>query len=206
MKKILCMLPVIFILSCNNQKDGSSSKKKDPGGGTTSGQSATPVNLPDHSAYFNQFLFKKENVSEDPDFPETQFRFLMIGLPRIFKDEDGNKRSVTLEIGLFKNATFKSLYRENKFINDTNFFPAGCKEIAGTWKVIGDKIELVSNGIIFFVGERFFKDEKHMILFHIKEKILSELPANVERVDLSLGYTNTEYPEESLFKCNFFPF
>ncbi len=220
MKVILLVLISSLVLSaCNG--GGSGKKNKNDDGDrdgmrcerqgrsevcTENSTNTPPVIIVDRvgEEYFNQFLFKEEDVSDDPDFPEVQYRFLMSGLHREFVSQEGEKRGLVLQIGLFEDKSFKALYKEIKFINDNgNFFPAGCKEISGNWFVENNKLVLVDNGIVVFSGEKFFSDDKHAVLFNQHMDYISVLPKAVKKVDLTLGYTNIGYPENMLFKCGF---
>jgi hypothetical protein len=217
MKTLISLLLIMNFTACNGKKGSSSSPKKDnncvtdSNGGVTCTYSdmndvdETVLDDTEGLEYFEQFLFSKEDISDDPDFPEFQYRYLMSGLHKDFLNDSGERKGAKLSIGLFKDGSFRAVYDEIKYNDNGGFFPAGCKELSGEWDVDNSKLILTSNGVVLFSGAKHFQDNQHMIMINLKESILSSEALGLN-FDSSLGYTNSEYPEDQLLKCFNFPF
>jgi hypothetical protein len=144
---------------------------------------------PEDLAYFKQFLFKKENVSDDPDFPSYQVRFLMSTWNDKIPMANGKYLNAHGNLYLYENGTFVFRYSENYFDTpDANqFTPGPCKKLSGHWSV-PDK-NLVLDGIGY--GERAMVDNFHAVRFTYTQDLHSP-GLKGHSVNFAYGFSNTE--------------
>ena len=146
--------------------------------------------------YYKQFLFVEENSSEDPDFPEYQYRFLMsedVGAK--FVGADGKTRLAQMDIALYDNGTYRMKYRESVIMDNGGFYQETCKDMSGTWAVPADRLEF-DQDLMF--GARHFSDNKNKIKVNLAQTIKSP---EVKALNLILDYGYSNAPVEILFKC-----
>lgn len=161
--------------------------------------SLTAIAVDSDIEYYKQFLFAEENASDDPDFPEYQYRFLMsedIGAK--FVGADGKTRLAQMDVALYDNGTYRMKYRESVIMANGGFYQETCKDMSGTWAVPADRLEF-DKTLMF--GARHFSDQRNKVKVNLAQTIKSPEVKNLNII-LDYGYSNA--PVEILFKC--FPF
>lgn len=147
--------------------------------------SAGPADL----AYFKEFIYKKENISDDPDFPEYQYRFLMTTWNDMVPLADGRYMNPGGSIYLYEDGTFLFTYRENYFEKPDaqQFIPGPCKKITGKWSVPDTKLVLEGVGS----AERATVDGFNGIRLTYEKDLHSPGLKN-HAVDASYAFSNTD--------------
>ncbi|MBC7397357.1 MAG: hypothetical protein H7333_07925 [Bdellovibrionales bacterium] len=92
--------------------------------------------------YFKQFLYKEENSSTDPDFPNIIYRYLMMSDLK-FVNSRGENVIANGVIQMFADGHFVFVYHEMKEMvfpgsppgTPPGLVPAGCKTFEGKWSV-----------------------------------------------------------------------
>ncbi len=142
----------------------------------------------DDLAYFKQFLFQKENISDDIDFPEYQYRFVMTYWNDKVQLPDGRWLNPNLDVRLYEDGTFVAYYRENYYQNSTDlsFLPGPCKKMTGKWSVPG--LQLILEGIGY--ADRAIVENKNALKITYDTDIISKITGH--SVEASLGYSNTD--------------
>lgn len=149
-------------------------------------------------AYYEQFFYAEENVSDDPDFPAYQYRWLQSGLGVNFTAANGKKMNVSVDIAMYPDGTYKMKYRENELYDNGTFWQTTCKEVNGKWDVPADRLEL--DGDLAF-GFRHFANETNQVKLKMNQVLGSSEVKDLD-LPLELGYSNA--PADILLKC--FPF
>jgi hypothetical protein len=149
-------------------------------------------------AYFEQFLYLEENISDDPDFPQLQYRYLVNGKDIRFTSEDGSTRFANFALALFPNGTYKMVYKEMYVFDNGGFAPYVCKVLNGVWDVPNDRLEIDSD--LAFAG-RFSESGTNKVLLRFNRAISSSAITNI---DFVLDYTYSNAGTDLSFRC--FPF
>jgi len=147
------------------------------------------VTFADDRAYFEQFIYKVENISDDPDFPEYQYRSLLSDSTLRVATADGKNLMLWINLYLLENGTFKLIYKENVMQDNGGFFPNGRREINGNWDV--RDTTLVVGEIA--TGIRHFSDNRNQVLIKFNLPIISKEVVNID-INFDYGYSN--YPIE----------
>ncbi|MFZ3229706.1 MAG: hypothetical protein WA160_05850 [Pseudobdellovibrio sp.] len=149
----------------------------------------------DDEDYFNQFLFQKENLSDDPDFPNYIFHYIVSKYDIKFQRNDGVFVNPLVSLMLFPDKTFWLEYRENYFTNpdDHSFYPGPCLRQTGTWKVTDKQLEIDT----YAIGNRHMSNSQNGIVINflkdMKSPGLTQIP-----LETSLGSGNSD-PREFNF-------
>lgn len=143
----------------------------------------------DDLAYFQQFLYQKENTSDDPDFPEYQYRYVMTKWNDMVQMPDGRYLNPAVSLYMYADQTFLLVYKENYFQtpDSQQFMPGPCKKITGNWSV-PDK-QLVLEGVGH--ADRATSNGNHAMLITY-EKDLGSPGLTGHTVNAELGYSNTD--------------
>ncbi len=96
----------------------------------------------DDLAYFKQFLFAEESIGSDPDFPQVQYRYLMMN-DFTFKTPDQKTVHASASLQMFPDGHTVVVYREmiemvfpgSPAGTPPSLMPNGCKTFQGTWSV-----------------------------------------------------------------------
>jgi hypothetical protein len=119
----------------------------------------------DDEAYFQQFIYRKESTSQDPDYPSFVYR-LLGSLPNIHIPI-GNNQELQLVTAIKMNAnhTYTMLYTDRvKDPNSSTWFPRACNSVTGQWSVPGKSLILTDeNGHPILQGDRFFADYQYEV-------------------------------------------
>lgn len=152
---------------------------------------------PDDTAYFNQLLFRKDDIGNDPDFPTYSYRFLMSKYNFLFQRDDGKYVNPMISVLLYPDGTYWMEYREN-YLNtpdDTQFEMGPCKRSKGTWSVPNDKLELGD----FAIGSRELVDGRNGISFSFTKNILSN---GIMKAPMTMGLGFSDFdPRQPTFFC-----
>lgn len=102
----------------------------------------------DDLEYFKQFIYRKEEVGNDPDFPEYQYRYLMMKWNDMVQMPDGRYLNPSVSIRMYEDQTFLMVYKENYFQtpDSQQFMPGPCKKITGKWSVPDKQLMLEGVG------------------------------------------------------------
>ncbi len=151
---------------------------------------------PDDEAYFRQFLYRKENLSNDPDFPNYIHRFLMSDYNIKFRRSDGQYIRPLALLLLLDNGKFWLGYKEHVFKNpdDLVFFPGACKIIQGAWSV-PDRQLYIEN---IAVGDRLLFRGQNAVSIVFSQNISSDGLAGLP-LATSLGGSNVNPSEMQNF-------
>ena len=144
---------------------------------------------PDDLAYFKQFLYQKENISDDPDFPEYQYRMVMTKWNHMVQMPDGRYLNPYVNLYMYEDGTFLLTYKENYFQtpDSQQFMPGPCQKITGKWSVPGTQLILEGVGH----ADRAFENGKNSLLLTYEKNLNSEGLAG-QSVTAELGYSNTD--------------
>jgi hypothetical protein len=147
-------------------------------------------------AYFEQFIFKMENMSDDPDFPTYQYRYLMSDGQQKIRRADGKEIMTWVSLFLKSDGQYKIHYREHLLNNDGGFFPNGCKVIDGEWDVVNGELRIGD----IAVGVKHFQDNQHHVMIKFTKSLITP---EVVGVNNSYGYGFSNMSEDQAI-C--FPF
>lgn len=142
---------------------------------------------PTDKAYFEQFLYQKENTSDDPDFPTYQYRFLMSQWNYKFQRPDGKWVGPDLSLFLYADGTYLAIYKENYFDqpDSMQFMPGPCQKIYGKWNV-PDKILMIND---FAEGDKAFIDNKNAMTITFTKNLTSE-GLQGKKINFTHGFAN----------------
>ncbi|MDA8793148.1 hypothetical protein N9N67_07875 [Bacteriovoracaceae bacterium] len=149
--------------------------------------------------YYEQFLLKKENVSDDPDFPEYIYRFLGNGLAKKV-EINGKKYSITYTLGLNKDGSYKGKYQEFYHPNEQDFYLHKCIELRGEWDVHAGDLLIFHEGFVFSIGQKSQSDFGATVLFSNFFPLSLQLPIKFE-IEASLAMTNVEGSPKVIYEC-----
>lgn len=153
---------------------------------------------PDDTAYFNQFLFRKENTSQDPDFPTYSYRYLMSEYKFVYQLPNGKYVGPRVALILLADGTFWMEYAEF-YLNspdDQQFDIGPCKRIQGNWSVPTNKLQLAD----FAAGDRATVDSVNAVVLNFTKDMASPGLTNVP-MKLSMGFSDFD-PRQPNFFCN----
>lgn len=154
----------------------------------------------DDEAYFRQFLYRIENVGNDPDYPVKIYWLLLadaltpIPLPQ-------NKSLYLLnDLKLNDDGTFQIEYNDG--IGDTGastWMPRYCVVLEGTWSVPDKSLIFTSkDGRQIMKGDRHFAHQKNAVMF----TFLPAFPVKELRglqAAFDMGQSNTEPRMQCMF-------
>lgn len=151
------------------------------------GFSSLSFAAPSDKAYFEQFLYEKENTSDDPDFPTYQYRFLMSQWNYKFQRPDGKWVSPDMSLFLYADGSYLAIYKENYFNkpDDMQFTPGPCTKITGKWNV-PDKMLMIND---FAEGDKAFIENKNALTMTFTKNLTSE-GLQGKKINFTHGYSN----------------
>jgi len=149
-------------------------------------------------AYFKQFIYAKESIGNDPDFPQYQYRFIVTKWNDMVQMPDGRYLNPSVSIFLYDNGTFLMTYKENYFETPTStqFSLGPCRKIEGKWSVPEKQLVLEGVGR----ADRAFVDGKNALDL-IYDVNLNSQGLKDHHVESSYGYANYG-PEEAIMMCH----
>lgn len=151
----------------------------------------------DSAEYFEQFTYVKESISEDPDFPQYQYRFVSTKFDDKIPMADGRYLNPSVSLFVNPDSSFVVTYKENYFesLTSTTFMPGPCRKIEGKWKV--DKEQLVLEG--FATAVKAIVDNKNALEITYEKDIVS---AGLKGHKVTATYAYANYGvEEALMMC-----
>lgn len=121
---------------------------------------------PDDEDYFKQFLFHRDPVGSDPDYPAYVYWLLDSDYPS--RVPIGNNKELILMTSFEFNSdhTYKMRYTDGiGDVGSDTWYPRNCKATSGTWSVPTQSLILKdAAGIPFLQGDRLLKDGKNEVL------------------------------------------
>lgn len=149
-------------------------------------------------AYFKQFIYVKESIGNDPDFPQYQYRFISPKWNDMVPMSDGRYLNPSVSIFLYENGTFMMTYKENYFETPTStqFMPGPCRKIEGKWSVPQKQLVLEGVGR----ADRALVDGKNAMEL-IYDVNLNSAGIKDHHVEASYSYGNYG-PDEALMMCH----
>lgn len=153
----------------------------------------------DDRAYYEQFLYREDNTSDDPDFPQISFRYLMNDYNFVIDIEDGKKLRPSTSLLLFKDGSYHLRYQEMQILPNGSFFPGACKTQDGQWDVREGRLVLDQD---FASGIRHFAHNQNQVMMTFHQAI-SHQAFKGKPNSFSLGFSNHD-PRTT--PCIGFPF
>jgi hypothetical protein len=151
---------------------------------------------PTDRAYFEQFLYKEEDISTDPDFPQIQYRYMSGQSDVKTQIADGRYVALWVDVALYQDGTYEMQYREMYFQKptDTSFIPGRCHSILGKWDVPNTQLEIDN----YFVGDPLLYSGQNAVQITMKKEIVS--PEMVGKtVRMLLAYSNVSLKQMMCF-------
>ncbi|MGZ3797394.1 MAG: hypothetical protein ACXVB1_13560 [Pseudobdellovibrionaceae bacterium] len=104
----------------------------------------------DDLAYYQQFIYEQTEDNRDPENVTVSSRYLMSDFKATTPLPNGDSLNVIADIFLFKDFTFKVVYKENIIPKSSSgqFWPGACKVLAGTWSVKNGVLNLPAFGYL----------------------------------------------------------
>lgn len=150
---------------------------------------------PDDLSYFKQFLFTKENMSNDPDFPQYQYRYLMAN--PTFVNSKQQKILAGISLILYPDGSVEYTYREMIEMKPPMAMPNGCKTFQTKWSVPDALLVLdkIGSG-----GRGYLADQypPQTVKVTFDQNFISDGLKGMS-VDFTYGIANTEHANQFCF-------
>lgn len=159
----------------------------------------------DDEAYFRQFLYRREDENNDPDFPpKYRYYILVSSIPFDVPLASGETLKAWFDIKLNGDGTFEQVYRDYLLPvghrPDDPYGERQCVKSAGTWSVPGTELEMRdSGGKLIFIGARDFVQGRNAIRFSFTDAFLAQ-----ELHGVSHAFVMAQGDTEPWMRC--FPF